>query len=78
MMDWLTDNWVWILLIAAFVGMHLFGHRGHGGHSSGHGRRRPRDGEPDDRAQSSDAQAPEDGQRPDTAAPGFRTGAHKH
>ena len=77
-MDWLADNWIGILVVAAFAGMHLFGHRGHGRHSSGHGHRRPRDGEPDDPAQSSDAQAPEDGQRPDRAGPGFRADAHKH
>jgi hypothetical protein len=38
--DWLSQYWVWILIAAAFVGIHLFGH-GRGGHaahgSSGHG-----------------------------------------
>lgn len=31
-MAWLTQNWVWVLFIAAFIAMHLFGHGGHGGH----------------------------------------------
>ena len=35
-MDWLAENWVWVLVGAAFIGMHLFGHGGHGGHR-GHG-----------------------------------------
>jgi hypothetical protein len=33
-MQWLAENWFWVLLIAGFVGMHLFGHS-HGGHGSG-------------------------------------------
>lgn len=32
-MDWLVQNWVWVLVFAAFIGMHMFGHGGHGGHS---------------------------------------------
>lgn len=36
-MDWLSQNWFFVLLLVAFVGMHLFGHGGHGGH----GRREP-------------------------------------
>lgn len=30
-MDWLLENWVWVLIGIAFVALHLFGH-GHGGH----------------------------------------------
>lgn len=30
-MQWLIANWFWVLIGAAFVGMHLFGHGGHGG-----------------------------------------------
>jgi hypothetical protein len=37
--EWLLANWVWILLILAFIGMHM-GH-GHGGHG---GRDEHRDG----------------------------------
>ena len=32
-MDWLSENWVWVLIGVAFAAMHLFGHGGHGGHS---------------------------------------------
>ncbi len=34
-MDWLAQNWIWVLFAVAFVAMHLFGHGGHGGHGSG-------------------------------------------
>ena len=34
-MQWISQNWVWVLFFAAFIGMHLFGHGGHGGHSGG-------------------------------------------
>jgi YHS domain-containing protein len=35
-MEWITDNWIWLLLGGAMVAMHLFGH-GHGsGHKKGH------------------------------------------
>lgn len=37
-MEWLSANWVWILIAIAFVAMHMFGHGGHGGHG-GSGRR---------------------------------------
>jgi len=36
-MQWLTENWVWVLIAAAFIGMHFFGHGGHGGHGGGCG-----------------------------------------
>ena len=43
-MDWLAENWFFVLLFIAFIAMHLFGH-GHGGHGhdghGGHGRGRP-------------------------------------
>lgn len=35
-MEWLAENWLWVLIGAAFVLMHLFGHGGHGGHKKGH------------------------------------------
>jgi len=31
-MEWLAENWVWVLVGIAFIGLHLFGHGGHGGH----------------------------------------------
>lgn len=41
-MDWLAQNWIWILVALLFVSMH-FGHGGHGGGCGGsHGRHRPR------------------------------------
>lgn len=27
-MDWLAQNWIWVVLFALFIGMHLFGHGG--------------------------------------------------
>ena len=29
-MQWLLDNWIWILLGGGVIAMHLFGHGGHG------------------------------------------------
>jgi len=34
-MDWLSENWVWVLFAIAMVAMHM-GHGGHGMHG-GHG-----------------------------------------
>ena len=48
-MDWLSANWIWILLIAFMLWMHLGMHRGHGGHrgcGGGHGRREREQREP--------------------------------
>lgn len=41
-MQWIIQNWFWILIGVVFIGMHLFGHGGHGGHggkkgNGGHG-----------------------------------------
>jgi hypothetical protein len=33
-MEWLTENWFWVLLGIAFIAMHLFGHGAHGGHGN--------------------------------------------
>ncbi len=30
-MEWIMANWFWILIGILFIGMHLFGHGGHGG-----------------------------------------------
>ena len=30
LMDWIGNNWIWVLLVVGMVAMHLFGHRGHG------------------------------------------------
>jgi hypothetical protein len=29
-MEWISQNWVWVLFFVAFIAMHLFGHGGHG------------------------------------------------
>lgn len=34
-MEWLMENWFWVLIGILFVAMHMFGHGGHGG--GGHG-----------------------------------------
>ncbi len=46
-MEWLSQNWFWVLVFIAFFAMHLFGHGGHGGHGGRHGEedQRPTDGE---------------------------------
>ena len=41
-MEWLSQNWIWLIVVVLFFAMHLFGHGGHGGHQV---RRPPR---PDD------------------------------
>ena len=33
-MEWLSQNWIFLLVAVAFVAMHLFSHGGHGGHLS--------------------------------------------
>ena len=65
-MEWLTANWLWILVFIAFVGMHMFGHGGHAGHG-GHGGAGSKHGADD---------AQKDSPQPnDTAAP---PGGHSH
>lgn len=39
-MEWLTENWFWVVIGVAFIAMHLFGHGGHGGHGEGDRQRR--------------------------------------
>lgn len=34
-MEWLSENWIFLLIAVVFVAMHLFGHGGHGGHGGG-------------------------------------------
>lgn len=31
-MEWLSQNWVWVLIGIAFIVMHMVGHGGHGSH----------------------------------------------
>ena len=42
-MEWISQNWVWVLFFVAFMVMHMFGHGGHGGHG---GHRADDDGAP--------------------------------
>ena len=34
-MEWISQNWVWVLFAVGMIAMHLFGHGGHGGHDGG-------------------------------------------
>ncbi len=36
-MEWLAENWFWVVVFVAFFAIHLFGHGGHGGGGCGHG-----------------------------------------
>ena len=31
-MEWISQNWVWVLFAVGMIAMHLFGHGGHGEH----------------------------------------------
>lgn len=31
-MEWISQNWVWVLFAVGMIAMHMFGHGGHGGH----------------------------------------------
>ena len=37
-MDWIGNNWIWLVFLVGMIAMHLFGHRGHR-HGSGRGDR---------------------------------------
>lgn len=36
-MEWLSENWVWVLFAVGMIAMHMFGHGGHGGHGGHRG-----------------------------------------
>ena len=42
-MDWIGNNWIWLVFLVGMIAMHLFGHRGH--------RQRSRHGDGLDRAE---------------------------
>ena len=44
-MTWLAINWFWVVILVAFMAMHVFGHGSHAGHG-GHGGRVVRNGQP--------------------------------
>ena len=48
-MQWLLDNWIWILFGGGMIAMHLFGHGGHGGR----GKRRNKASQTEPQAQPS-------------------------
>jgi hypothetical protein len=43
-MEWLSENWFFVLILAVFVGMHMFGHGGCGGWHGGMARMTTRAG----------------------------------
>ena len=45
-MEWFSQNWVWLLFVAAMIAMHMFGHGGHGGQGGHGGRTRGGDSDP--------------------------------
>ena len=40
-MEWLAENWLWVVFGTAFVAMHMFGHGGHGGHGGNDSTNKP-------------------------------------
>jgi len=60
-MQWLLDNWFWVLFGGGLIAMHLFGH-GHGGHGGKKGNGAPADTDAgDDSVQSTDQNNDTDG-----------------
>lgn len=50
-MEWLQQNWFWVVIAVFFVAVHFFGHGGHGGGCGGghdHSRNREPEKESDD------------------------------
>ena len=43
-MQWLSENWIFLVVAAAMMAMHLFGHGGHGRHGAHGGGRREEEG----------------------------------
>jgi hypothetical protein len=55
-MDWIAQNWVWMVFAVAFIAMHLFGHGGHGGSGGcggGHRHSEPKEADGDRRQRQS-------------------------
>ncbi len=63
-MDWLAQNWIWVVFAVAFVAMHLFGHGGHGGHGSEQSARRNSSAVPAGRPEGSSFTPPADSRGP--------------
>lgn len=49
-MQWIIENWIWLLLGGGFVAMHLFGHGGHGKDKSAAQASAPPPARPDNRS----------------------------
>ncbi len=69
-MEWVLDNWIWILFGVGMIAMHMFGHGGHGDHGGhgghgGHGKSR-------DGASQTDRKSEPDA--PSTASAGWNVG----
>ncbi|GBD88500.1 hypothetical protein BMS3Abin03_02436 [bacterium BMS3Abin03] len=60
-MDWLAENWFWVLVGIVFIAMHLFGHGGHGGHGM-HGKHGKQD-DYEDKDQQPKSQTPDSGHK---------------
>ena len=52
-MDWLAENWFWVLVFVLFIVMHMFGHGGHGKHA-GHKEHNDRNSSLDDHSKYND------------------------
>lgn len=50
-MEWISQNWVWVLFAVGMIAMHMFGHGGHGGHG----------GNPDPTSKDNAQRTPEQG-----------------
>lgn len=59
-MDWLADNWGWVVFAVLMLAMHMFGHGGHGSH----GRHRDTDNGEDAPARDAPARRPRAGRQP--------------
>ena len=57
-MEWIAQNWVWVLFTVGMIAMHLFGHGGHGGHGDG-----PNDAKPANKDSRLTTSEPGPGQR---------------
>ncbi len=68
-MNWLSENWIWVLFGLAFIAMHIFGHGGHAGHG-GHGSPRSGGDSKDSATEPTDVVPP--------AAPPRTTDSHRH
>jgi hypothetical protein len=42
-MEWLLENWIWVIVAVLFFAMHFFGHGGHRGHHEGRRQRQEED-----------------------------------